>query len=98
MKHLSPAIAQADATPLRARDQRITPRGLSRDQASAYIGVSVSTFDKLVEAGLMPAPRLLQSRRVWDLLELDLAFSELPHAGASPRPQTQADSALEDWN
>ena len=30
--------------PLRARDRRVMPRGLNREQAAAYIGVGVSTF------------------------------------------------------
>lgn len=84
--------------PLRAREQRIAPRGLNRDQASAYIGISAGTFDKLVEAGLMPRPRMMESRRVWDIQELDRAFDELPHEGASIKPADGAPSAVNDWN
>lgn len=84
--------------PLRARDQRITPRGINRDQAAAYIGVSVGTFDKLVTAGAMPAARMLESRRVWDIMELDRAFDELPHEGASLHAANKAGSAVNDWN
>lgn len=83
---------------LRARDQRVAPRGLNREQASAYIGISVGTFDKLVEAGAMPRPRMLESRRVWDIYELDRAFDDLPHEGASLMPINNAGSATNDWN
>lgn len=86
------------AEPLRAREQRIAPRGLNRDQASAYVGISSSTFDKLVEAGLMPRPRVMESRRVWDIQELDRAFDELPHEGPSHSKANGAPSAVNDWN
>jgi len=35
----------------------LPPRGLSRVQAAEYIGVSPSTFDKMVTDGEMPAPK-----------------------------------------
>ncbi len=85
-------------TELRARDQRIPPRGLNREQASAYIGISPGTFDKLVMAGAMPPPRMLESRKVWDIHELDRAFDDLPHEGASLMTHDGASSAINDWN
>jgi predicted DNA-binding transcriptional regulator AlpA len=84
--------------PLRARDQRITPRGLNREQAAAYIGISVATFDILVANGSMPQPRMLESRKVWDLVEVDQAFDLLPHAAPSTPPANKAVSAVNDWN
>ncbi|SFV33275.1 hypothetical protein SAMN05216456_1942 [Devosia crocina] len=84
--------------PLRARDQRLAPRGLNREQAAAYIGISASTFDKLVEAGAMPRPRMAETRKIWDIHEIDRAFDELPHEGASLMAANQAGSAVSDWN
>ena len=84
--------------PLRARDQRITPRGLNREQASAYIGISPATFDTLVANGSMPQPRMLESRKVWDLHEVDQAFDLLPHANTSKPDVNGAVSAVNDWN
>ena len=84
--------------PLRARDQRLAPRGINREQAAAYIGVSPATFDKLVVAGAMPRPRMAESRKVWDLVELDRAFDDLPHEGASIVATNAAGSAVSDWN
>ncbi|WP_419906880.1 helix-turn-helix transcriptional regulator [Hoeflea sp.] len=55
----------------------IRPRGLSRIEAAAYIGVSPGTFDKLVRDGLMPEPIPIRSRKVWDRLRLDSAFESL---------------------
>ena len=58
-------------------------RGLSRDEAAMYLGVSASKFDELVRDGRMPAPRRIDSRKVWDVHQLDLAFNELPVEGNS---------------
>jgi predicted DNA-binding transcriptional regulator AlpA len=54
------------------------PRGLSRDEAARYIGVSPSKFDEMVSVGLMPRPKRIDRRVVWDRLKLDAAFSDLP--------------------
>lgn len=53
------------------------PRGLSRVEAARYIGVSPTTFDKLVTDGRMPAPKEIGARRVYDRAQLDLAFDAL---------------------
>jgi len=58
--------------------QSLAPRGLSREQAAAYIGISPSLFDLLVKDGRMPAPKRINSRTVWDRLKLDEAFAALP--------------------
>ena len=53
------------------------PRGLSRDEAR-HIGVGPSKFDEMVAAGLMPRPKRIGSRVVWDRLKIEAAFSDLP--------------------
>lgn len=69
-------IRQADvARVLRAA---IEPRGLSRDMAAAYVGVSATKFDELVRDRRMPKPRCIDARKVWDRRELDAAFDDLP--------------------
>lgn len=66
----------------------LPPRGLCREQAAAYIGVSVGTFDQMVADGRMPAAKRIGARKVWDRSTLDLAFSALPDdpaaSGANP--------------
>lgn len=59
----------------------LPPRGLRREQAAEYIGVSVSLFDKLVAEGRMPPPKMIGARKVWDRVALDQAFFELPEEG-----------------
>ena len=54
------------------------PRGLSRSQVAAYVGVSPSTFDAMVADGRMPKPKHIGARRVWDRRRVDEAFDELP--------------------
>ena len=60
----------------------LTPRGLSRSQAAAYVGVGVTKFDEMVDDGRMPRPKRIDGRLVWDRIKLDTAFDELDDAGA----------------
>ncbi len=53
-------------------------RGLSRGEAAGYIGVSPTTFDKMVLSGDMPGPKRVGTRKIWDVRALDLAFDALP--------------------
>ncbi|MGE0829332.1 MAG: helix-turn-helix transcriptional regulator [Hyphomonadaceae bacterium] len=61
------------------------PRGLNREQAAAYVGVSATTLDKLIEAGKMPRPVKIGGRRVFDRTELDSAFDALHRDGEDDR-------------
>jgi hypothetical protein len=63
------------------RDQLIatTPRrGLCREEAAIYVGVSPTLFDEMVADSRMPQPKIINARKVWDLKRLDLAFDALP--------------------
>lgn len=62
----------------------LPPRGLSRLAAAEYIGVSPSTFDKLVAEGQMPGPKKLRSRLIWDRKRLDECFDALDDDGNNP--------------
>lgn len=67
--------------------------GLNRVEAAAAIGVSGNTFDALVESGQMPRPRLIGTRKVWDVDELRAAFKSLPRDGDPRGRDTWADVA-----
>lgn len=56
----------------------MNPRGLSRSCAAEYVGCSLRKFDQMILDGLMPAPRLIGTKKIWDRVELDEAFEELP--------------------
>ena len=45
----------------------IARRGLSRVEAAIYIGIGVTKFDALVAIGVMPKPKRIDHRRVWDI-------------------------------
>lgn len=55
----------------------LPPRGLSRVQAAAYVGVSPGLFDTMVADGRMPKPVRINARTVWDRVKLDEAFAAL---------------------
>ncbi len=57
--------------------QSLAPRGLSREQAAAYVGISASLFDMAMKDGRMPGPKRINARMVWDRLKLDAAFEAL---------------------
>lgn len=51
-----------------------SPRGLRREDAAKYIGVSPSLFDRLRKEGKVPEPRDLFGLMVWDRSDLDRMF------------------------
>jgi predicted DNA-binding transcriptional regulator AlpA len=67
-----------------SQSRPVPRRGLSRLEAAMYFGISPSKFDELVTDGRMPRPRVIDSRKVWDVYELDMAFDELPREDSPP--------------
>lgn len=67
-----------------ARTLPCAPRGLRREQAAAWWGVSATKWDDLVSAEQVPKPRISDGIKLWDMRELDEAFDALPHEGAAP--------------
>ena len=59
-------------------------RGLAESEAAIYLSLSASFFRDLVKRGVMPPPRLVGKRRVWDVEEIDIAFKALPHEYIGP--------------
>lgn len=54
------------------------PRGLCREDAARYVGISPSKFDQLVADKRMPKPKRVDGRVVWDRVKLDACFTDLP--------------------
>jgi predicted DNA-binding transcriptional regulator AlpA len=68
----------------RARRQIDCPRepiGLSREEAATFIGISATSFERLVDRGEMPQPRKVLGRLIWAASEIEAAFLRLPRAG-----------------
>lgn len=53
------------------------PRGLSREEAAAYVGVGTTHFDKMVSEGRMPKPFRLDGRVIFDRKALDRRLDAL---------------------
>lgn len=58
----------------------LPPAGISREEAAAFVGVSASLFDEMVDDGRMPGPKRINGRVVWSVRKLTLAFEALPDA------------------
>lgn len=62
----------------------LPPRGLSRTEAAAYVGVSPTLFDEMVRDGRMPRPKQVNARTVWDRKRVDIAFDALEEQDGGP--------------
>jgi predicted DNA-binding transcriptional regulator AlpA len=62
------------------------PRGLSREEAAAYVGVSPTLFDRAVAEGKVPKPFRLYGRVLWDIRKLDAAITALDTEDATNDP------------
>jgi predicted DNA-binding transcriptional regulator AlpA len=58
-------------------DRQIRPRGLRREEAASYVGLSPTKFDQLVKRGDMPAGFTVDGCRIWDVQDLDVYFTLL---------------------
>ncbi len=61
------------------------PRGLNLEASSDYLGIGRTLFLEMVEDGRMPRPKYINSKPVWDRLQIDAAFDELPQTGKTDK-------------
>lgn len=66
----------------------VEPRGLDREQAAQYIGLSRAAFARLVEEDILPDALPFGRRRVWDRRALDKA---LDHLSGIEKPEDKAE-------
>jgi predicted DNA-binding transcriptional regulator AlpA len=78
-------LSEKVARRLQVLPHSLPPRGLSREEAAGYIGVSPTLFDQMVADRRMPKPKRINARRVWDRIQVDAAFSALPNDGEEDR-------------
>lgn len=74
----------------------LPPLGLSREQAAAYVGISPTLFDVLVDDGRMPLPKRINRRGLWDRRATESAFVELPDSGSAGGLDNDADNTWGD--
>ncbi len=70
-------------------------RLLSRVEAAAYSGVSPNTFARMMGDGLMPGPKRVYGRVLWDVRALDAAIDTLPGDGDS---SDAGSSDINEWD
>ena len=66
------------------------PRGLSAEEAAAYVGVSRNKFLAEVEQGLWPQPETRGGRKIWDRHPIDQAWDERHGSDARRDPLMEA--------
>ena len=64
----------------------IPRRGLRREEAALYVGVSPSKFDEMVKDGRMPKPKRIDGCVVWDIRKLDFAWDAIDGDDAERNP------------
>jgi predicted DNA-binding transcriptional regulator AlpA len=62
--------------------------GLSRGEAAHFVGVSPGLFDRMIDEGVLPSPRIFGARKLWLIPELQSAMMELPTAGQRSSPSS----------
>ena len=67
----------------------IEPRGLTREDAAAYCGLTPEGFDEWVRRGIVPGP--IPGTQRWDRKAIDLALDRA--SGIA----TMKESAFDDW-
>lgn len=70
-------------------------RGFGAEDAATYLSLSPSYFRQLVGESKMPRPRIIGSRRVWDIDDLDAMFKALPREGGGE--DESASDSMADW-
>jgi|RhiMetdeSRZDD1v2_1073273.scaffolds.fasta_scaffold749136_2 predicted DNA-binding transcriptional regulator AlpA len=68
---------QRAARSYNALPANLSPRGVCREAAASYIGISASKFDEMVRLGKMPSPKRIGRRKLWDIRAIDFAFEQL---------------------
>lgn len=76
-----------NAVPVRV--EVVPRRGLSRQEAARYVGISTNKFDERVREGQMPQPIRIGSQTLWALRKRGGAFDLL--SGPDEEPDSFAD-------
>lgn len=61
----------------------LPPRLVRRIEAASYLGIGATLFDQLVKEGKAPAPKMLESVKLWDIKQLDALVDDLPTRDAA---------------
>jgi hypothetical protein len=73
----------------RSLSRPVPRRGLSREEAAMYLGISPSKFDEMRADRRVGPAKMIDCRKVWDIRTLDEAFDSLPEEQKEP---------VDDWD
>jgi hypothetical protein len=65
-----------------------TPRGFRAAEAATYLGMGLTKFLDLVDAGRLPRPKAIDKMRIWDRHALDAAFDDFAEQDDTGRPNS----------
>jgi len=68
---------------VRAAEVGFVPRGLRREDAARYIGISPTLFDRKRKEGAIPPPRDMFGVMIWDRQDLDSLFAKPTYTAAN---------------
>ncbi len=89
----------SDSPRRRVLPPSLPPKGLSRIEAAAFIGISPNLFDQLVADGRMPQPKLINARVIWDRVKVETYFEALPEREpAAGDPNYLPRDSFEGWS
>lgn len=57
------------------------PRLMDRSTASKYLSIGITMFDELVMEGVIPKPKKLRSKFLWDRIDLEGVANDLAEDG-----------------
>lgn len=70
------------------------PRGLRREDAARYIGISPTLFDRKRKEGAIPPPRDIFGVMIWDRHDLDSLFGKPSYTAANDNQDDYWDRRL----
>lgn len=73
----------------------LLPRGLTREQAAAYMGLTIRQFSNRVRAGFLPAP--LPGSLIWDRAALDARLDQQSGLVRSSQRSSSLEEEYDAW-
>lgn len=76
----------------------LAPIGLRRKTAAQFMGVSETTFDKMIVDGLVPSGKRIYGRRLWDRRDLEASLAAIGGAVGVQAATTNPRKRLSSWD
>ncbi|MBS0243891.1 MAG: helix-turn-helix domain-containing protein [Proteobacteria bacterium] len=76
------------------KEKGLAPRGLTRAEAAAYLGISARTFSKRVREGKLPGANAATGR--WDRVALDAALDGSVPGRSAEALRSEIEAAIDE--